>query len=141
MRSRQIKARSKLSDLRSFLDQLERSGQLKRVRAEVSVDLEIAEILRRVAKGGPALLFERIKGFEGWRLVGNLFSTLDRVKMALGVENLEEAGKRFTKLAKGPPPISLGEKVRALSEAATLGRYLPKLRSGQWQKGRWDEPD
>ncbi|MCD6348495.1 MAG: menaquinone biosynthesis decarboxylase [Candidatus Korarchaeota archaeon] len=141
MRSRQIKARSKLSDLRSFLDQLERSGQLKRVKAEVSVDLEIAEILRRVAKGGPALLFERIKGFEGWRLVGNLFSTLDRVKMALGVENLEEAGERFTKLAKGPPPISLGEKIRALSEAATLGRYLPKLRSGQWQEGRWDEPD
>lgn len=52
MRSRQIKARSKLSDLRSFLDQLERSGQLKRVKAEVSVDLEIAEILRRVAKEG-----------------------------------------------------------------------------------------
>ncbi len=130
-----------MEDLRGFLRELENRGELRRVKARVSVELEIAEILRRVARGGPALLFENIDGFEGWRLVGNLFSTLERVKLALGVERLEEAGERFTRLAKGPPPLTLGEKVRALREAASFGRYLPKVSKAPWKDNEWSEPD
>ncbi len=129
-----------MEDLRAFLRELEGRGELRRVKAEVSIDLEIAEILRRVAKGGPALLFERIRGFDGWRLAGNLFSSLERVKLALGIERLEGAGERFTRLIKGPPPITLGEKIRTLREATTFSRYLPKRSSTAWKDNQW-EPD
>ncbi len=130
-----------MEDLRSFLEELERRGELRRVKAPVSVELEVAEILRRVSRGGPALLFENLEGFEGWRLVGNLFSKLDRVKLALGVSRLEEAGERFVRLARGPPPITLGEKVRTLREAAAFGRYLPKMSRAPWKGNEWSEPD
>ncbi|MDK2371796.1 MAG: UbiD family decarboxylase [Candidatus Korarchaeota archaeon] len=130
-----------MEDLRSFLERLEGRGELRKVKAPVSVELEIAEILRRVARGGPALLFENIEGFEGWRLAGNLFSKIERVKLALGVERLEDAGERFTRLARGPPPLTLGEKVRTLREAASFGRYLPKISKALWKDNEWDEPD
>ncbi len=130
-----------MEDLRGFLEELERRGELRKVKAPVSVELEVAEILRRVARGGPALLFENLEGFEGWRLAGNLFSKLERVKLALGVSRLEEAGERFTKLAKGPPPLTLGEKVRTLREAASFGKYLPKMSKAPWKGNEWSEPD
>ena len=130
-----------MEDLRGFLEELERRGELRKVKAPVSVELEVAEILRRVARGGPALLFENLEGFKGWRLAGNLFSKLERVKLALGVSRLEEAGERFTKLAKGPPPLTLGEKVRTLREAASFGKYLPKMSKAPWKGNEWSEPD
>ncbi len=130
-----------MEDLRGFLEELDRRGELRKVKAPVSVELEVAEILRRVARGGPALLFENLEGFEGWRLAGNLFSKLERVKLALGVSRLEEAGERFTKLAKGPPPLTLGEKVRTLREAASFGKYLPKMSKAPWKGNEWSEPD
>ena len=55
----------KYSDLRSFVSQLEATGELKRIRAEVSPRLEMTEISDRVLRaGGPALLFERPQGYE-----------------------------------------------------------------------------
>ena len=125
--------------LREFLRKLEEIGELKRVRARVSVELEIAEILRRVARGGPALLFENIEGFEGWRLVGNIFSKAERVKLALNCDP-EEAGSKLLSLLKSPP-LSFSDKVRALSEVISLGRHLPKLSGANWKKGKWDRVD
>lgn len=126
--------------LREFLRKLEEIGELKRVRAKVSVDLEIAEILRRVARGGPAILFENVDGFDGWRVVGNLFSKLERVKIALGVERLEEPGERLTSIIRGPP-LTISEKIRALGEVVSLGRYMPRQAGADWKKGKWDEID
>jgi 4-hydroxy-3-polyprenylbenzoate decarboxylase len=58
----------KYADLRDFLAQLERRGELKRISAEVDPRLEMTEICDRVLKaGGPALLFEHPKGFGGAR--------------------------------------------------------------------------
>ncbi|MEM3691509.1 MAG: UbiD family decarboxylase [Candidatus Korarchaeum sp.] len=126
--------------LREFLRRLEELGELRKVRAKVSVDLEIAEILRRVARGGPAILFENVEGFDGWRIVGNLFSKIERVKMALNVDKLEEPGERLVSVLKGPP-LTIGEKVRALGEIISLGRYMPKLTGADWKSGKWDRPD
>ena len=54
---------SPASDLREWIALLEREGELVRVSAEVDPDLEITEITDRVVKsGGPALLFENVKG-------------------------------------------------------------------------------
>ncbi|MBA2547538.1 MAG: UbiD family decarboxylase, partial [Burkholderiaceae bacterium] len=65
----------KYTDLRDFLRQLERSGDLKRVTAEVSPNLEMTEICDRVLKAsGPALLFERPTGFTV-PVLANLFGT------------------------------------------------------------------
>jgi len=71
-------------DLRAFLDQLRRDGDLSVVEAEVDPRLEAAEIHRRViAAGGPALLFPRVRGSE-LPLVTNLFGTARRAELAFG---------------------------------------------------------
>jgi UbiD family decarboxylase len=70
--------------LDQFVAALERAGELVRVRAEVDPVLELGEILvRTVAAGGPALLFERVKG-SPFPVAGNLFGTAARVERALG---------------------------------------------------------
>ena len=75
------------ADLRDFLGQLERMGELKRVQAEVSPRLEMTEICDRVLRqGGPALFFERPAGHT-LPVLGNLFGTVRRVCLAMGVEN------------------------------------------------------
>ncbi len=72
------------ADLRSFLEQLRRDGDLVVVEAEVDPDQEAAEIHRRViAAGGPALLFNRIRGAE-LPAVTNLFGTARRAELAFG---------------------------------------------------------
>lgn len=59
---------------------LERNGHLMRVREEVDPNLEMAEIHRRVYQaGGPAILFERVKG-SPFPAVSNLYGTLDRAR-------------------------------------------------------------
>ena len=74
----------KYHDLRDFIAQLERSGELKRIGVEVDPRLEITEICDRVLKaGGPALLFEKPRGF-GMPVLANLFGTPERVAQAMG---------------------------------------------------------
>ena len=115
------------SSLEEFLDLLEERGELRRIRVPLSPVLEIPEVLRRVMmRRGPALLFEEVKGYPGWRVAGNLFGTLDRVKLGLGVERLEEVGERLVSMAWRPPPLTLGGKLRGLREALDLGRYTPR---------------
>ena len=73
------------ADLRAFLDQLRRDGDLAVVDASVDPRLEIAEIHRRViAGGGPALLFTNVQG-SAFPLVTNLFGTERRAQAAFGV--------------------------------------------------------
>lgn len=69
--------------LRESLDDLERQGGLRRVSVEVDPDLEMAEIQRRLYEaGGPAVLFERVKG-SPFQAVCNLFGTLERARFLL----------------------------------------------------------
>ena len=72
------------ADLRGYLGYLERNRELVRVRAEVDPVLEVSEITQRVVRqGGPALLFERVRGAD-FALVTNLFGSMRRIEMALG---------------------------------------------------------
>jgi len=44
-----------IDDIRQFVNELEKVGELKRIKTEVDTNLEIAEILRRVSyTKGPA---------------------------------------------------------------------------------------
>jgi UbiD family decarboxylase len=73
-------------DLRAYLTHLEKEGQLLRVRDEVDVRYEIAAGIRKTSDiEGPALLFENVRGFPGWRVLGGLFATRKLVALGLGV--------------------------------------------------------
>jgi len=73
-------------DLRGFLAHLESQGQLVRVKDEVDVKYEIAAGMRKTSDiEGPALLFENIRGYRGWRVLGGLFATRKLVALGLGV--------------------------------------------------------
>lgn len=97
-----------LVDLRAFLDVLRREGELIEIDASVDPDLEAAEVHRRcIAAGGPALLFQNIKG-SPWPCVTNLFGTQRRVELAFGKRPL----KLVERLAEVPHtllPPSLGK--------------------------------
>src|SRR6266550_2015574 len=71
-------------NLRSFLDLLRREKDLVSVDTEVDPFLELAEVHRRVIeRGGPALLFTRVKGSR-YSVVTNLFGTAKRIDLAFG---------------------------------------------------------
>jgi len=94
-------------DLRDFINQLEASGQLQRVRHTVNPRLEITEICDRTLRAeGPALLFEKPKGSQ-IPLLGNLFGTPKRVALGMGEESvdaLREVGKLLAFLKEPDPP-------------------------------------
>src|SRR5207247_5718662 len=78
----------KYADLRDFLAQLERRGELRRIAAEIDPRLEMTEICDRVLKAnGPALLFEKPKG-HSIPVLGNLFGTPQRVALGMGEESV-----------------------------------------------------
>jgi 4-hydroxy-3-polyprenylbenzoate decarboxylase len=66
--------------LKACLDDLEKNNHLIRIKEEVDPNLEMASIHLRVHEmGGPALLFENVKGTE-FKCASNIFGTLDRSK-------------------------------------------------------------
>jgi UbiD family decarboxylase len=93
-------------DLRSFIAHLEGRGELRRVPVEVDPDLEVSEIVQRVVRtGGPAVLFERVKGCD-FPLVMNLFGSMPRVEAALG-RPAEEIGQELVTTVQALNPPSL----------------------------------
>jgi UbiD family decarboxylase len=106
------------ADLRQWIAALERAGELRRIKTEVDPILEIAEITDRVSKGmsgapslpsfgkggnhgsenrpgGPALLFQNVKGHPGSQVLINQFGSESRMKLALGVDSLDEIAGRI----------------------------------------------
>jgi len=97
-------------DLRDFIAQLEKMGELKRIAVEVDPKLEMTEIADRVLRaGGPALLFENPKG-SGIPVLANLFGTVRRVALGMGEDDpsrLREVGKLLAYLKEPEPPKGL----------------------------------
>jgi 4-hydroxy-3-polyprenylbenzoate decarboxylase len=114
-------------DLREYVKSLENIGELKRIKTRVSVDLEIAEILRRVMyeSGGPAVLFENVEGYK-IPVLGNAFGSLRRLKIALDLENFEEIGERMSALTKLKIPHGLLNKFKMLPKLSEIADYGPK---------------
>lgn len=102
----------KYKDLRDFIEQLEKAGELKRISMEIDPVLEMTEIADRTLRaGGPAILFENPKGFT-MPVLANLFGTPKRVAMGMGqesVENLREVGKLLAYLKEPDPPKGFKE--------------------------------
>ncbi|MBL8488984.1 MAG: 4-hydroxy-3-polyprenylbenzoate decarboxylase [Rhodocyclaceae bacterium] len=99
-------------DLREFLEQLERLGELKRVGVEVDPHLEMTEVCDRVLRaGGPAVLFEKPRG-STIPVLANLFGTPRRVALGMGEEGdwrpaLREIGRLLAFLKEPEPPRGL----------------------------------
>ena len=122
-------------DLRAWIALLEREGELKRVTAEVDPHLEITEINDRTVKaGGPALLFEKVKGSEHPLLI-NQFGTERRMCLAFDASSLDEVGARLGDVLEMQPPQGLVEKVKGLAKLKSIADSMPKsVRSGKAQE-------
>jgi 4-hydroxy-3-polyprenylbenzoate decarboxylase len=124
------------SDLREWISAVERAGELKRIRAEVDPILEIAEITDRVSKGaarkygrpgGPALLFENVKGGNGIPVLINQFGSERRMQMALGVDRLDDIAERIRQLLNMKSPEGFLEKLKMLPMLADMGKFFPRV--------------
>lgn len=136
-------------DMQSFVAELQRRDQLRRVTAEVDPVLEIAEIADRVMKspspegaagaprtdpihggqGGRALLFERVAGSQFPVLI-NAFGSYARVKLALNCDDLEQVGNRIRELLKPSLPPTLLGKLKMLPELIKLAGFGPRSTRG-----------
>ncbi|MCE4617144.1 MAG: UbiD family decarboxylase [Desulfurococcales archaeon] len=115
-----------LKDLRTYLEWLQEKDSLVTITDPLSPILEIPAFLRKVMYSkGPAVLFENVKGYPGWRIAGNLYPNLNLFKQALGVDKLEEIGLRLVGMALRSPPTSLRGKIKGLLEAGSLAKTLP----------------
>jgi len=129
-------------DLRDWIKTLEKHGELKRIREEVSPELEITEITDRVSKigargkagdkaekyapGGPALLFENVKGHPGQKVLINQFGSERRMALALGVDRLDEIADRIKGLMNLKAPEGFLDKLKMLPQLGALTAAFPK---------------
>lgn len=114
-------------DLKEFVALLRRRGELKEIAVEVDPHLEIAEITNRVVKrGGPALLFTRVKGHR-WPVLINAFGTMHRMALALEAESLDSLAQELADLFEPKMPASLIGKLSLLPRLKTLADMFPRL--------------
>ena len=86
--------------LEACLLDLEKAGHLVRIKEEVDPNLEMAAIHLRVYEmGGPAILYENVKGSK-FRAVSNLFGTLERSKYIF--RHSLDAVKKLIQLRSNP---------------------------------------
>ncbi|MBI4997518.1 MAG: UbiD family decarboxylase, partial [Rhodocyclales bacterium] len=135
----------KYQDLRDFLSQLEKLGELKRVGVEVDPKLEMTEICDRVLRaGGPAILFEQPKG-SSIPVLGNLFGTPKRVALGMGQESvvaLRQVGELLAYLKEPEPPKGLRDAWEKLPVLKQVLNMAPKLlSSAPCQETVWEGKD
>ncbi|MCF6202316.1 MAG: 4-hydroxy-3-polyprenylbenzoate decarboxylase [Methylococcaceae bacterium] len=120
----------KYKDLRDFIDQLEKQGELKRITVEVDPYLEMTEICDRTLKQeGPALLFENPKG-SNIPVLANLFGTPHRVAMGMGADSvteLREIGKLLAYLKEPEPPKGMKDAMEKIPVFKQVLNMAPKV--------------
>ena len=132
----------KYKDLRDFIAQLEKLGELKRVGAEVDPKLEMTEVCDRVLRaGGPAILFEKPKR-SSMPVLGNLFGTARRVALGMGQESvvaLRQVGELLAYLKEPEPPKGLRDAWEKLPVLKQVLNMTPKdVSSAPCQEIVWE---
>ena len=129
------------TDLQSFLAYLGKNGELHRVSALVSPELEITEIATRsVLEGGPALLFENVEG-SAYPVAINVLASRRRIQMALGGEP-EELGERLLHFIQDMNPPSFKTIWRNRSIAKRFMNFRPgRSRKAPVQEVVESDPD
>ena len=127
-----------LDNLRDFIAAIAGLGELVRVRRPVSIDKEMTEVADRCMKspgGGPALLFEcpTLAGGATARtpVAVNLFGSERRMALALGVERLDDIGRRIAELLNIKVPDTLFGKLAMLPRLAEVAKFPPKTVGGR----------
>jgi len=116
-----------ISDIHQFVEELEKAGELKRIKTEVDANLEIAEILQRVMYDkGPAVYFENVKGYD-IPVLGNAFGSLKRLEIGLETSDFTEIGQRIVNMTKLDIPSGFFNKIKKLPELSKMGDIFPKL--------------
>jgi len=116
-----------IEDIHEYIEELEKAGELKRVKTQVDTNLEIAEILRRTMySNGPAILFEDVKGYE-MPVLGNAFGSEKRLKIGLETSDFTEIGQRIVDMTKMEIPSGFLNKIRKLPEISKMSDVFPKL--------------
>jgi len=130
------------SDLPEFISALESAGELVRVAEPVSPYLEITELADRMSKspaarisagtppflarGGKGLLVEK-PAEHAVPVAINLFGSLTRMSMALGVSHPNEIAARITDMLEMKPPQGLMEKVALLPKLLEAANFPPRV--------------
>ncbi len=121
------------ASLRDFIDRLEKSGRLVRVKAPVSPHLEMTEIQTRLlAEKGPAVLFENVVLADGTRsempVLVNLFGTVERVAWGMDREpgQLRAVGETLAFLRQPEPPGGWREALDMLPMVRTVMAMKPR---------------
>ncbi len=118
-------------NLGEFISELEKAGELLRVKAPVSCDLEITQITDLASKapgGGKALLFEHVRESR-FPVLTNAFGSERRICMALGTQSLDSLAQRLERFVRIEPPKSLQQIARLLPMGLELIRFLPRRTS------------
>ncbi len=111
------------SNLEACLLDLERNGQLLRIKEEVDPHLEMAAIHLRIhEQKGPAILFEKVKGSK-FRAASNIFGTLERSEFIFR-DTLPQVKKLIE--IKIDPASALKNPLAALSALPAAINALPK---------------
>ncbi len=120
----------KYKDLRDFIKQLEKQGELKRITVEIDPYLEMTEICDRVLKQeGPAILFENPKG-SNIPVLANLFGTPHRVAMGMGADSVTElraVGELLAYLKEPEPPKGMKDAMEKIPVFKKVLNMAPKL--------------
>ena len=123
-----------LDTLQEFIAAIDKAGELVRITQPVRVQLELCEIADRVMKqpgGGPALLFEHVVLRDGSRsdypVAINLFGSMTRMALSLGVTDLDAVGVRITKLLDLKVPEGLMGKLSLLPRLLEVSKFPPRV--------------
>ncbi|MFZ8938168.1 MAG: UbiD family decarboxylase domain-containing protein, partial [Nitrosopumilaceae archaeon] len=118
-----------IEDTHDFIKELEKNGELKRVKTEVDSELEAAEIMRRqMYSNGPAILFENIKGYQ-MPILANAFGSMKRLEIGLEMTDFTEIGQRIVDMTKMDIPSGILNKIKKLPELSKMTESFPKLES------------
>ena len=116
------------ADLTDFLADLDKRKLLVRIKEAVSPDLEIAAVTDRASKmpgGGPALLFEQPAGFS-MPVASNVFGSLERMCLALGVKTLDDLAVEINQLMTPQMPEGIIDALKMLPMVGRLRDLMPK---------------
>ncbi|MGC9180072.1 MAG: UbiD family decarboxylase [Vulcanisaeta sp.] len=128
-----------IKDLRSFIKVLEDRNELIRISESLSVDLEVAALLRELMyRGGPAVIIERIR--EGTLpIIGNLFGKWDRVILAMEGNDPETAVSKLVDLLNLRIPQGFIDSLKSLNELRRFSQYFPRsVGDGPVKEMEWD---
>ena len=116
------------TDVNAFIAELDKRGELARIADPVDPKLEMAALIDKVSKtpgGGPGLLFEKPTG-SSMPVAANIYGSMSRICLALGVKHLDELAAEIEELTTPPMPRGFMDALKMMPLVSRLTDLLPK---------------